>query len=109
MFDPVSCTTQSASTELVDAFRGTAKRVLKDLFDLEPESIALSDVTTLSDLSGHAIVGMTGALSPRAWAIGVKEQVYARYGISCEVDEPLIDLLVRLETADHGVRLVRQD
>jgi len=109
MFDPESCRSEIASTELIDAFRGTARRVLKDLFDLDDQSVPLTDVTTLSDLSGRALVGTVGTLSSRAWAIQVKEQVYARYGISCEIDEPLVDLLVRLESADHGVRLVRQD
>src|SRR5271169_474560 len=98
MYDPVASGTELASTELVDSLRGTAKRVLKDLFDLDVEGVVLSDVTTLSDLRGHALVGIAGAVSPRAWAISVKEQVFARYGISCEIDEPLIDLLVRLET-----------
>jgi hypothetical protein len=100
--------TEGSSTERVDAHRLTARRVLRDLFGLEEQDVGLTDATTLSDFAKLALNGTATSSSARAWAIGVKEQVYAHYGIDCEVDEPFVDLLVRLESAEHGVRLTRQ-
>jgi len=104
MFDPMDSGTEVCSTERIDAHRATARRVLKALFELEAQHVQLSDATTLADFAG-----VLGVACARAWTIRVKEQVYAHFGIDCEVDEPLVDMLVRLESAEHGVRLVRQD
>jgi len=104
MFDPMDSSTEVLSSERIDAHRATARRVLKALFELEAQNLQLSDATTLADFAG-----VLGVARAPAWAIRVKEQVYAHFGIDCEVDEPLVDMLVRLESAEHGVRLVRQD
>jgi len=98
---------EGSSTERVDAHRLTARRVLRELFDLDEQGVGLTDATTLSDFARFALNGAATNASARAWAICVKEKVYAQYGIDCEIDEPLVDLLVRLETAEHGVRLTR--
>ena len=108
MYVPSDLRTEGSSTERVDAHRLTARRVLRDLFGLGEQDVGLTDATTLSDFAKIALNGAAAASSERAWAIRVKEQVYANYGIDCEVDEPFVDLLVRLETAEHGVRLSRQ-
>ena len=108
MFDLKDSVTEASSTERMDAHRATARRVLKALFDVDMQDAPLTDATALSDFAGHGLPGIPGTVSTSAWAIRVKEQVYAYFGIDCEVDEPLVDVLVRLETAEHGVRLVRQ-
>ena len=98
---------EGPSTERMDAHRATARRVLRELFGLEEQDVGLTDATTLSDFAELVSKATAASCSIRAWAIGVKERVYAHYGIDCEVDEPFVDLLVRLETAEHGVRLTR--
>jgi len=108
MFDPKDSVTEASSTERMDAHRATARRVLNALFEVDAQDVPLTDATALSDFAGHSLTGASGTTSMSAWAIRVKEQVYAYFGIDCEVDEPLVDVLVRLETAEHGVRLVRQ-
>ena len=108
MYDSSDLRIEGSSTERVNAHCSTARRVLKDLFGLEVQDVGLTDATTLSDFAKIVLNGAAATSSLRAWAIGVKEQVFAHYGIDCEVDEPFVDLLVRLETAEHGVRLTRQ-
>lgn len=107
MYDASDFRTQGSSTERMDAHRATARRVLRELFGLDEQDVRLTDATTLSDFAGRVSNGAAASCSARAWAISVKERVYAQYGIDCEVDEPFVDLLVRLETAEHGVRLSR--
>ena len=107
MYDSSDLRNEGSSTERVDVHRTTARRVLRELFDLDERKVGLTDATTLSDFAGLVLNGAATSSSARAWAIGVKEQVYAHYGIDCEVDEPFVDLLVRLESAEHGVRLTR--
>jgi len=99
---------EGASTQRMDAHRATARRVLKELFDLEADAVDLTDATTLSDFAQNSATSAAASGSLRAWAIRVKEQVYAYFGIDCEVDEPLVDVLVRLEAAEHGVRFAHQ-
>lgn len=108
MYDSSDFRTEGSSTERVDAHRTTAHRVLRELFGLDERDVGLTDATTLSDFAQVVLNGAASGSSARAWAINVKEQVYAYYGIDCEVDEPFVDLLVRLETAEHGVRLSRR-
>jgi Ribonuclease G/E len=96
---------ENPGAQAVDSHRGTAQRLLRDLFGLDLEHVLISDMTTLSDLVGHVLAGKDPAASARAWAIRVKEQVFAHFGIDCEADEPLLDLLVRLESAERGVRV----
>ncbi len=108
MYESSDFRTEGSSTERVDAHRTTARRVLRELFGLDERDLGLTDATTLSDFAQVVLNGAVTGPSARAWAIGVKEQVYAYYGIDCEVDEPFVDMLVRLETAEHGVRLTHQ-
>jgi len=109
MFDPTTFRGESATTERIDAHRATARRVLRELFEIDADTLGLSDATTLSDLSEHVPAGAAVVMTARAWAICVKERVFANFGIDCEVDEPLVELLVRLESAEHGIRFVSQN
>lgn len=96
MFEQASPGVAGAQRERVDAFRAGARRVLKDLFNLDADRVVLSDETTLLDLAEDA-AGVAGATR-------IKQLVYANYGITCEADEPLVDVLARLATAERGVR-----
>lgn len=102
MFDLPPPHAETTPSERMDGYRQTARRVLKDLFNLEVSGLSLSDNTTLLDFAEDAVEDCDFS---RVWALCLKEQVYARYGIACEADEPLVDVLARLESAEHGVHV----
>jgi hypothetical protein len=89
----------------VEQFRAAARRVLRDLFNLDADRCAISDETTLLDFAGEEDSGTPDIEYSMIWGNCLKNQIFERYGINCEPDEPLVNLLARLETAEHGVRL----
>lgn len=89
----------------VEQFRAAARRVLRDLFNLDADSVAISDETTLLDFAQDEDCERADSEFAMIWGNCLKGQIFERYGINCEPDEPLVNLLARLETAEHGVRL----
>jgi hypothetical protein len=106
MLDSPTHPIDAPASERVDAFRGSAQRVLKELFNLDVTGIVISDNTTLLDFVEDA---GEDACFYRVWAECIKQQVFARFGIECEAHEPLVDVLARLETAERGIRYTRED
>jgi hypothetical protein len=80
---------------------GTARRILRQLFGLEPS--AIDESCALVDFEGCSLPHVPGVLSPMEWRIHVKDRVYACYGVDCDVDEPLSTLVARVDLAEHGV------
>jgi hypothetical protein len=85
-----------------EAHPGTARRVLQQLFEINPASI--DEAWTLADFEGCNLPGMTGPLTPMGWRIRVRDHVFTCFGVSCDIDEPLSDLVSRIEMAERGVR-----
>jgi hypothetical protein len=79
---------------------GTARRVLQQLFGIDPATI--DESRALADFEGCNLPGGP-ALTPREWRIRVKDCVFACYGVDCDIDEPLSTLVARIELAEHGV------
>ena len=80
--------------------------MLKEIFNLDDEAVEISEDTTFYDFAGE------GSQDPHyslVWAECLKQEMFARYGITCEAHEPLIDLLARLECAERGVRIAHAD
>ena len=80
---------------------GTARRVLQQLFGVEPATI--DESCALADFEGCNPPGAP-VLTPMAWRIWVKDRVFACYGVDCQIDEPLSTLVARIELAERGVR-----
>lgn len=80
---------------------GTARRILQQLFGLEPA--AIDESSALADFEGCSLPDVPGVLSPMEWRILVKDRVFACYGVDCDVDEPLSTLVARVDLAEHGV------
>jgi hypothetical protein len=80
----------------------TTRRVLQQLFDINPS--AIDESWTLSDFEGCKLPQVAEALTPMGWRIRVRDLVFAFFGVTCEIDEPLSDLVARIEMAERGVR-----
>jgi hypothetical protein len=102
MFEVPTLERRAGAGERVDDFRASAQRVLKELFNVDIDGIVISDNTTLLDFAEDAA---EDAGFSRVWAECIKQEVFARYGITCEAHEPLVDVLARLETAERGVKV----
>ena len=89
------------ATRKDEAWSGTARRVLQQLFAIDREAIHESD--TLADFEGCNLPDVNGPLTPMAWRIHVKDRVFSCFGVDCEIDEPLSCLVARIELAEHGV------
>jgi hypothetical protein len=84
-----------------EARRGTARRVLRQLFGIDPAEIDESG--TLADFEGCKLPDTAMPLTGMGWRIRVKDRVFACFGVTCDVDEPLSTLITRIELAEHGV------
>jgi hypothetical protein len=80
----------------------TARRVLQQLFDVNPATI--DESWTLADFEGCNLLGVSEPLTAMGWRIRAREQVFTCFGVSCDIDEPLSDLVTRIEMAERGVR-----
>jgi hypothetical protein len=107
MFDRPPSHVDSTGNERMDAFRASARRVLMALFNLDVAGLAISDNTTLLDFAEDAAA--EDACFLRVWAECIKQQVLSHFGISCEAHEPLVDVLARIESAEHGERYSREN
>jgi hypothetical protein len=90
------------AAEQTKAPSDTARRLLQQLFDLDPAVIDESGA--LADFEGCNLPNVVKPLTPGAWRILVKDRVYSCFGVNCDVDEPLSSLVARIELAEHGVR-----
>jgi len=82
--------------------RGTARRVLQQLFEIDP--VAIDESGSLADYEGCNLPDVAEPLSPMGWRIRVKDRIFSCFGVNCEIDEPLSTLLARIELAESGVR-----
>lgn len=95
--------TTSGKAKLNDeARRGTARRVLQQLFEIDPA--AIDETSSLSDYEGCDLRDVAGPLSRMGWRIRVKDRIFSCFGVDCDIDEPLSTLLARIELAEGGVR-----
>jgi hypothetical protein len=85
-----------------DARPSTARRVLQQLFDIDPA--AIDDAWTLADFEGCNLPAVSEPLTRMGWCIRVRDRVFACFGVTCDIDEPLSDLVARIELAERGVR-----
>jgi hypothetical protein len=100
MHHPIAITGQA---ERVHAGRsGTAHRVLQQLFEVELPAIDESD--SLADFENCKLPGITEPLTRMGWRIRVKDRIFSRFGVNCELDEPISTLVARIELAEQGVR-----
>jgi hypothetical protein len=80
----------------------TVGRVLQQLFQID--RAAIDETWTLADFEGCKLPGVSEPLTAMGWRIRVRERVFTCFGVSCDIDEPLSDLVARIELAEHGVR-----
>jgi len=80
----------------------TARRVLRQILDLDLAQIDESG--TLADFEGCSLPDVAGPLTRMGWRIRVQDRVFACFGVTCDIDEPLSTLIARIELAEHGVR-----
>ena len=85
-----------------DEAHDTTRRVLHQLFDIDP--LAIDDSWTLADFEGCNLPKVTEPLTRMGWRIRVQDRVFACFGVTCDIDEPLADLVARIEMAERGVR-----
>jgi len=78
----------------------TVSRVLAELF--ETDDFHVCDFAALRDFRGRRVRGSDAGQSGADWSVAVRDRIYARYGIECDLDEPLELLLARIEAAEHG-------
>jgi hypothetical protein len=90
----------------IERHRDRAARVIKELFNIEVNASALTEDTTLFDFADD---GADDPQFSRLWGECLKQEIFVRYGITCEAHEPLVDLLARLECAERGVRIAHAD
>jgi len=79
----------------------TARRVLQQLFEVDPATI--DESRTLADFEGCNLPNTAEALTPIAWRTRVKDRVFMCFGVDCDLDEPLSTLAARIELAERGV------
>lgn len=79
----------------------TARRVLQQLFEVDPASI--DESRTLADFEGCSLPNTAGTLTPTAWRTRVKDRVFMCFGVDCDLDEPISALAARIELAERGV------
>jgi hypothetical protein len=87
------------------AWTGTARRVLQQLFEVDPA--AIDESKTLADFEGCDLRDIAGPLTPMGWRIRLKDRIFACFGVNFDIDEPLSTLVARIELAEHGVRYAR--
>jgi hypothetical protein len=85
-----------------EAHPATVRRVLQQLFHID--AAAIDDAWTLGDFEGCNLPNVTEKLTRMGWRIRVRDRVFACFGVSCDIDEPLSDLAARIELAERGVR-----
>jgi len=85
-----------------DAQTSTVRRVLQQLFDIDPATI--DESWTLADFEGCNLPEVSEPLTRMGWRIRVRDRVFACFGVTCDIDEPLSDLVLRIEMAERGVR-----
>jgi hypothetical protein len=85
-----------------EARRGTARRVLQQLFEID--LAAIDESGSLADYEGCDLRDVAEPLSRMGWRIRVKDRIFSCFGVDCEIDEPLSTLLARIELAESGVR-----
>ncbi len=83
----------------------TARRILQQILNVEPA--AIDESKSLSDFEGCALPDVAEPLSRMAWRIRVQDRVFSRFGVSCDLDEPLSTLVARIELAERGVCYAR--
>jgi ADP-ribose pyrophosphatase YjhB (NUDIX family) len=106
MFEATPPQAQAATSERVAQLHDCAQRVLKEIFNLDVECVEISEDTTFFDFAGE------GSQDPHyslVWAECLKQEMFGRYGISCEAHEPVLDVLARLQCAERGVRVAVLD
>ena len=79
----------------------TARRVLQQLFEVDPTTI--DESRTLADFEGCNLPNTVQPLTPIAWRTRVKDRVFMCFGVDCDLDEPLSTLTARIELAERGV------
>jgi hypothetical protein len=84
-----------------EARRGTARRVLQQLFEID--LAAIDESGSLADYEGCDLRDIAEPLTRMGWRIRVKDRVFSCFGVDCEIDEPLSTLLARIELAECGV------
>jgi hypothetical protein len=86
-----------------DANRSSiARRVLRQLFEVDPE--AIDESGSLADFESCSLPGVDEPLTRMGWRIRVKDHIFSRFGVNCELDEPISTLVARIELAEGGVR-----
>jgi len=89
-------------TRQQSAWSTTARRVLRQLFEVDPA--AIDESRTLADFEGCELRGIAGPLTPIAWRILLKDRIFSCFGVNFDIDEPLSTLVARIELAERGVR-----
>lgn len=84
------------------ARESTLRRVLLQLFEIE--SVTIDETWTLADFEGCSLPSVAEPLTPMGWRIRVRDRVFAYFGVTCDIDEPLSNLVARIEMAERGVR-----
>jgi len=79
----------------------TARRVLQQLFEVDPATIDESH--TLADFEGCNLPNTAEMLTPTAWRTRVKDLVFMCFGVDCDLDEPISTLAARIELAERGI------
>ena len=79
-----------------------ARRVLHHLFEVNLPTIDESD--SLADFESCHLPGVAEPLTRMGWRIRVKDRIFSRFGVNCELDEPISTLVARIELAERGVR-----
>jgi hypothetical protein len=91
-----------AITRQQSAWSPTARRVLRQLFEVDPA--AIDESRTLADFEGCELRDIAGPLTPMAWRIRLKDRIFSCFGVNFDIDEPLSTLVARIELAERGVR-----
>lgn len=81
---------------------GIARRVLQQLFEVDLD--AIDESGTLADFESCNLPGVTEPLTRMGWRIRVKDRIFSRFGVHCEIDEPISTLIARVKLAESGVR-----
>jgi len=84
-----------------EAQPSTVRRVLQQLFEID--ATAIDESWTLADFEGCHLPDATEPLTRMGWRIRVQERVFACFGVTCDIDEPLSDLAARIDLAERGV------
>jgi hypothetical protein len=86
-----------------DAKRSSiARRVLQQLFGVNLE--AIDESGSLADFESCRLPGVDQPLTRMGWRIRVKDHIFSRFGVNCELDEPISTLVARIALAERGVR-----